>query len=166
MKVLIVVDYQNDFVCGALKVYGARLLDNGIAEYIRQFDGKVFYTIDCHGDEFAKSREAKYVAVHCKSGSWGCEIYGDVKNALAEVNAKPITKSTFAPTKLKLGDDIEQIELCGLLTDMCVLSTAVVAEAKYPDANIKINSNLCLGSSPKAHESALSIMRGLNMEIT
>lgn len=166
MKVLIVVDYQNDFVCGALKTYGARLIDNSIAEYVRKFNGKVYYTIDCHGDEFAKSREAKYVVVHCKSGSWGCEIYGDTKNALAEAGAKPITKSTFAPEKLELGDDIDEIELCGLLTDMCVLSTAVVAAVKYPDANVKINSALCLGSTPKAHENALSIMRGLNMEIT
>lgn len=165
MKVLLVIDYQNDFVCGELATYGARLLDNNIAGYIRSFDGEVYYTIDCHGDEFAKSREARFIPVHCKSGSWGCEIYGEVKKALAEVSAKPIKKSTFAPAKLKLPDTADEIELCGLLTDMCVLSTAVVAAAKYPDANIKINSALCLGSTPKAHENALSIMHGLNMDI-
>lgn len=165
MKVLLVIDYQNDFVCGALKTYGARLIDKDIAKRIRSFDGKVYYTIDCHGDEFSKSREARYVAVHCKSGSWGCEIYGETKNTLLEVSATPIEKSTFAPQKLELPQDTVEIELCGLLTDMCVLSTAVVAATKYPDARIIVNSNLCLGSTPKAHENALSIMRGLNMEI-
>ncbi len=165
MKILLVIDYQNDFVCGALATYGARLIDKNIAARIRSFEGGVYYTVDCHGDEFAKSREAKYVAVHCKSGSWGCDIYGETKKALADVSAKAIKKSTFAPQKLVLPESIDEIELCGLLTDMCVLSTAVVAATKYPDAKIIINSELCLGSSPKAHENALYIMRGLNMEI-
>lgn len=166
MKLLFVIDYQNDFVLGALSTQGAELLDKGIAELVREYGvGHVYYTVDCHGDEFAKSREAKYVRVHCKSGSWGCEIYGETRKALAEVSARAIKKSTFAPQILKLPDTVGEIELCGLLTDMCVLSSAVVLATKYPDATIKINSRLCLGSTPNAHTNALGIMRGLNMEI-
>ncbi|MBQ7821420.1 MAG: cysteine hydrolase [Clostridia bacterium] len=166
MKILFVIDYQNDFVIGALSTPGAELLDNNIAALVRKYGhGRVYYTIDCHGDQFAKSREGKHVPVHCKSGSWGCEIYGDTKNALAEVSAKAVSKSTFAPRKLTLPDEVDEIELCGLLTDMCVLSSAVVFATLFPDAKIKINSSLCLGSDTQAHKNALEIMRGLNMDI-
>ena len=48
-KYLFVIDYQNDFVDGALGFAGAEQLDGPIAEKIRSYGkGKVFFTRDTH----------------------------------------------------------------------------------------------------------------------
>ena len=46
-RILFVIDYQNDFVDGALGFRGAELLDEGIADKVLSY-GKdnVFYTLD------------------------------------------------------------------------------------------------------------------------
>ena len=48
MKVLVVVDMQNDFIDGALGTKEAEEIVPGVVEMIREFDGKVIATRDTH----------------------------------------------------------------------------------------------------------------------
>ena len=70
---LFVIDYQNDFVDGALGFPGAEQLDEGIAEKIRSYaPGHVIFTRDTHQENYLETREGKLLPVkHCVQGSHG-----------------------------------------------------------------------------------------------
>ena len=78
-KMLVVVDYQNDFVDGALGFPGAEKLDHGIAQKIKEFAERgdhVVVTLDTHYDNYLDTREGKALPVpHCIEGTHG--VLGD-----------------------------------------------------------------------------------------
>ena len=83
-KILIVIDYQNDFVNGSLGFDGAERLDEKIAERIYNYGkGNVFFTKDTHFDDYSNTNEGKNLpVVHCKKDSAGYDIYGKTKKRL------------------------------------------------------------------------------------
>ena len=52
MKILVVIDMQNDFIDGALGTKEAQAIVPKVAEKIKNFDGKVFYTRDTHDEKY------------------------------------------------------------------------------------------------------------------
>ena len=52
MKILVVVDMQNDFIDGALGTKEAVSIVPRVVEKIRQFDGRVLYTRDTHEENY------------------------------------------------------------------------------------------------------------------
>lgn len=61
---------------------------------------------------------------------------------------------------------INNIEIVGVESHICVLSNAVVFSNEFPDSNIIINRNLCLSSDMDLHNMAMIIMEKLEMEVT
>ena len=57
MKVLVVVDMQNDFINGALGTKEAETVVPGVVEKIREFDGEIIATRDTHGEDYLESEE-------------------------------------------------------------------------------------------------------------
>ena len=56
---LFVIDYQNDFVDGALGFPGAEQLDEGIAEKIRSYaPGHVIFTWDTHQENYLETLDS------------------------------------------------------------------------------------------------------------
>ena len=153
MRYLFVIDYQNDFVDGALGFPGAEKLDEKIAAKVRAY-GKdhVLFTRDTHFENYLDTREGKNLPVkHCIKGSFGWEVYGETAKALAEVEAKAIDKLVFGmdvtdpATAAVLPEAAEEIELVGLVSNICVVSNAVVLQSKYPEATIIVFLDSCLG---------------------
>ena len=70
-RYLFVIDYQNDFVDGALGFPGAEKLDEKIAEKVRAYGkGRVLFTRDTHFDHYLSTREGKNLpVVHCIKGT-------------------------------------------------------------------------------------------------
>ena len=70
-ELLIVVDYQKDFVDGALGFPGAETLDGPIAArmaQVRAGGGDVIFTMDTHGDDYAATVEGTKLPVpHSRS---------------------------------------------------------------------------------------------------
>ena len=95
MKLLIVVDYQNDFVDGSLGFKKATLIEKNIIKKIEAYDNVVF-TFDTHDEDYLNSTlEGKKLPVkHCVKGTAGWELYGNVKNYLPKA-IKVFTKNTF-----------------------------------------------------------------------
>ena len=63
-RLLIVVDYQKDFVDGALGFPGAEALDGPIADTIAQYrteGGDVIFTMDTHGADYAATVEGRHL---------------------------------------------------------------------------------------------------------
>ena len=82
-KVLIVVDWQNDFVNGALGFEGAdradKVISELVAEYINDTDGIVICTFDTHFEKsYLQSQEGRKLPVpHCVRCEEGWELFGD-----------------------------------------------------------------------------------------
>lgn len=170
-KLLLVVDYQKDFVDGALGFPGAEALDGPIAQKIAQYradGGDVAFTLDTHGEDYLNTQEGrKLPVVHCRKYTLGWSIYGETGKARQEGD-KVIEKPAFP--SLELGawlreQGYDQIELVGLVSYMCVLSNAVIAKAALPEAEIIIDASCAAGPDPDLHHKALELMRTLQMTV-
>ncbi len=173
-RYLFVIDYQNDFVDGALGFPGAELLDAPIAEKIRQYGkGHVLFTRDTHFENYLQTREGRNLPVpHCIKGTKGWEVYGETAKALAEVEAKGIDKLVFGMdvtdprAAAVLPEKAEEIELVGLVSNICVVSNAVVLQSRYPEATVTVDA-ACTASFDKAlHEKVLDVLQGLQVTVT
>ena len=172
-RYLFVIDYQNDFVDGALGFPGAEKLDEKIAAKIRSY-GKhhVLFTRDTHHPDYLTTREGRNLPVpHCVKGSFGWQVYGETARALEEVEAPGIDKLSFGmdvtdpSTAAVLPETADTIELVGLVSNICVVSNAVVLQSKYPQATIVVDAS-CTDSFDKAlHQKVLDVLEGLQVKV-
>ena len=173
MKYLFVIDYQNDFVDGALGFPGAEKLDAKIAEKVRSYGkGHVLFTRDTHFENYPDTREGRNLpVVNCIKGTKGWEVYGETAKALAEVEAPGIDKLVFGmdvtdpATAAVLPEAAEEIELVGLVSNICVVSNAVVLQSKYPEATIIVDAS-CTDSFDKSlHAKVLDVLEGFQVKV-
>lgn len=172
-RYLFVIDYQKDFVDGALGFPGAEKLDEAIAAKVRQYGpGRVLFTRDTHFENYLETREGRNLpVVHCVKGSDGWQVYGETAKALEEVGAKAIDKLVFGmdvtdpATAAVLPASADQIELVGLVSNICVVSNAVVLQSKYPEATIVVDA-ACTDSFDKSlHEKVLDVLAGFQVQV-
>ena len=172
-RYLFVIDYQNDFVDGALGFPGAEKLDAAIAAKVRQYGkDRVLFTRDTHFENYLTTREGRNLpVVHCVKGTPGWEVYGETAKALAEVNAKAIDKLVFGmdvsdpAIAAVLPEKADEIELVGLVSNICVVSNAVVLQSKYPEATIVVDAS-CTDSFDKGlHEKVLDVLAGFQVKV-
>jgi len=172
-RYLFVIDYQKDFVDGALGFPGAEKLDEAIAAKVREYGkGRVFFTRDTHFENYLETREGKNLpVVHCIKGSDGWQVYGETAKALAEVEAPGIDKLVFGmdvtdpATAAVLPETADEIELVGLVSNICVVSNAVVLQSKYPEATITVDA-ACTDSFDKGlHEKVLDVLSGFQVKV-
>ena len=167
MKYLIVVDMQVDFITGSLGSELATAIVPNVVEKVRSFDGKVIFTRDTHFEDYVNTQEGKNLPVeHCIKNSDGWQICNELKPYVKTV----IDKSTFGSVELPkliadLGEPIERIELCGLCTDICVISNAMVLKAAFPEVPIAVDSSCSAGVTVASHNTALDAMRAVQIEI-
>ena len=172
-RYLFVIDYQNDFVDGALGFPGAEKLDVGIAAKVREYGkGHVLFTRDTHFENYLDTREGKNLPVkHCIKGSFGWEVYGETAKALAEVEAPAIDKLVFGmdvtdpATAAVLPETADEIELVGLVSNICVISNLCVFQGAFPLAQMVIDPQLIASFDPSTHEAVLAVMRGLQVRL-
>lgn len=193
MKLLIVVDAQNDFIDGALGSKEAQEAVPKIVERIKESDGElILFTKDTHLPNYLYTLEGINLPVeHCIEDTEGWRINRDIRHAWKdkmntiylnsdaynglEIN-NTVRKPTFGSTALmnvinelnkesKLTDRIDTIEFCGFCTDICVISNVLMIKALLPEVDIIVNSELCAGVTPEKHEAALEVMRSCQIEV-
>ena len=72
MKLLVVVDVQNDFVDGSLGTEEAIEIIPYVRKKVENFVGEVVYTMDTHDENYLLTQEGKKLPVkHCLKGSQG-----------------------------------------------------------------------------------------------
>ena len=172
-RYLFVIDYQNDFVDGALGFPGAERLDGKIAEKVRAY-GKnhVLFTRDTHFANYLETREGRNLpVVHCIKGTPGWECYGETARALAEVEAPAIDKLVFGmditdpATAAVLPEQADEIELVGLVSNICVVSNAVVLQSRYPEATIVVDAACTASFDKDLNEKVLDVLQGLQVKV-
>ncbi len=172
-KILLVVDYQEDFVTGSLGFPKAVGLDAKIAKRIRQAQKRaemVIFTMDTHYEaNYLETQEGIALPVpHCIKGEKGWNLYGETGKAVS--NPGYIGKSTFGA--LGLLDVLKSyeekdvtIEIVGVVTNMCVISNAIICKTILPEALIIINAELCASFDDELHEKALDVMESMQMKV-
>ena len=167
MKYLIVVDMQVDFITGSLGSELAVAIVPNVVEKVRNFAGKVIFTRDTHFEDYMNTQEGKNLPVpHCIKDSDGWQICDELK-PYADIVVDKLTFGSIELPKLleSLGEPIEKIELCGLCTDICVISNAMVLKAAFPEIPITVDSSCSAGVTVESHNTALDAMRAVQIEI-
>lgn len=171
MKALVVVDYQIDFVNGALGFAGAELLDPLIVEKIEQCrkdGGKVIFTLDTHTEDYLNTAEGRKLPVpHCIKGTEGHKLFGEVAKCVKPedtVIEKPSFGSLELIDVLKNGG-FDEVELCGLVTDICVVSNAILAKTALPEAKVVVDSKACASFDKDKHNAALEVMKSVHVDV-
>lgn len=176
-KVLVVVDYQNDFVSGALGFEKAAALEKPIADRVKKAldEGwKVLFTRDTHDSDYLDSREGRFLPVpHCIKGSYGWNLYGSLYEYQQKVDERItfVDKPTFGSMELPgvvsrfVGPCPEVIELCGVVTNICVLSNAVMLHSAFLDSEIRIAQDLCAAPDPADHQNTLDLLSGMGYKL-
>lgn len=171
MRLLVVVDMQNDFIDGALGTEEAVAIIPKVKEKIKNFDGKVLATKDTHGKDYLKTQEGKNLPViHCIKGTKGWEIHPEIAPLIED---EPFEKATFGSRCLakvlksyhEKDEKIESITLVGLCTDICVISNAMVLKAFLPEVEIIVDAACCAGVTPESHRRALEVMQVCQIKI-
>lgn len=166
-KVLIVIDMQNDFVTGTLANEEAQKIVAAIETKIQSCQNDahpVFFTRDTHGDDYMQTQEGALLPViHCLKGSEGWQIIDQLKPYVEKdaVLDKPSFGCLELPRWLerKLGEKPKEVELCGVCTDICVISNAIILKAAFPETKVTVSGDCCAGVTPQSHRNALEAMK-------
>lgn len=174
-KLLVVIDYQKDFVDGALGFAGAEKLEPGILAAVEATlaeGGYVLFTRDSHQPDYENTREGRFLPVpHCIAGSAGHQLYGGLH--LYEANPPERTavmdKPTFGSAAIaaeaaKLcGGAPDEITLCGVVTDICVITNALLLHTAFLQADMRVNAALCGSGDKEKEQCALAVLRGMGI---
>lgn len=163
-KTLIVVDMQKDFIDGSLGTKEAvAIVENvkrKIAEYQKNGD-EIIFTRDTHQADYLKTNEGRHLPVeHCIKGTEGWKI----QEGLEVPGAIYIDKPTFGYLNWK-DYNLEEVELVGLCTDICVVSNALIIKAVYPEIKVVVDASCCAGVTPESHAAALTTMKMCQVEV-
>ena len=147
-KLLIVVDYQKDFVDGSLGFDDAKKLDDYIS--------------------YLKTQEGQHLpVVHCLENSEGWKLYGHVSEKI-----KPEDKCMYKPGfgSLELGNYLhdksyQQITLVGIVSNICVISNAIICKAALPEVEICIDTKGISSNDLEMQNKALDILNNLQFKI-
>lgn len=174
-KLLLVVDFQNDFVTGSLGTPWAQEVSPRIKEKIIEhydYSIDIIFTRDTHTDEYLGTHEGINLPIpHCIYGTDGWKIVDGLDRfAYAVYN-----KYSFGLTagNLLLGDctygrlacKYDEIEIIGLCTDICVISNALMLRSIFPEVEIIVDASCCAGTSRALHESALNVMESCQIKV-
>ena len=167
MRYLIVVDMQVDFITGSLGSKDAKAIVPAVVNKVKNFAGRVIFTRDTHFDNYLQTQEGtKLPVVHCIKDTAGWQICDELKPYVKTVVDKETFASMDLPRIIKdFGENIEKIELCGLCTDICVISNAMILKAAFPETTVEVDAECCAGVNEQRHNTALDAMRAVQIEI-
>ena len=171
-RLLIVVDMQKDFIDGALGFAEAKEIIPGIRDRIAEYKAsgdEVVYTLDTHSENYMETMEGRNLPVpHCIKGTEGFGLCDELADILSD--CRVFEKPTFGSMELARyiegeKDELSSIEVCGLVSNICVISNTVLAKAAAPEVEIIVDSKLTSCFDPKLTEAALDICRSIHVKV-
>lgn len=168
MKVLCVIDMQNDFIDGVLGTKEAEAITINVKnkiDFYRKNGDTVIFTRDTHFENYMDTQEGKKLPVpHCIKGTDGWEITKLLNTGSDMIIDKPTFGSYELSDYISKLNGVEEIELVGLCTDICVISNAMLIKAKLTEIPVKVDSSCCAGVTPESHLNALEAMKMCQIE--
>ena len=122
---------------------------------------EIVFTKDTHGADYLSTQEGRLLPVpHCIKGEHGWEIVPELLPHAT--GARIFEKGAFGSVALAeyiRENGFDEITLCGVCTDICVISNALLIKAYCPESTVRVVGGACAGTSKEAHEAALTAMR-------
>ena len=163
-KTLIVVDMQNDFIDMALGTPEAIAIVPAVKAKIEACKAagyEILYTRDTHHENYLNTPEGiKLPVPHCIEGTKGWEI----AEGLYLDGCRIIDKPNFGWPHWNR-EQLEDVQLIGLCTDICVVSNALIIKAAFPEATVSVDARCCAGVTPATHEAALATMKMCQIDV-
>ena len=172
-RYLIVIDMQNDFIDGSLGTKEAQEILPKVIEKVQSFRGPVMFTRDTHDEDYLETQEGQRLpVVHCIAGSDGWQLQSDLDQYAKEHHSLIFDKETFGSANLAgclagiaRNVPIDEVELVGVCTDICVISNALLLKAAIPETRIIVDASCCAGVTPESHMTALKAMQACQIDI-
>lgn len=187
MKIIVIVDMQNDFITGALGSPEAQAIVPVMVERLEELNSSenlIIFTKDTHYDNYLDTQEGKNLPVpHCIEGTMGWSICKPIASAAGRnsnfcyysdsdiINSR-ILKNTFGSLRLAelikdicKDDFIDEIILMGVCTDICVVSNAMLIKTFCPEVKITVDASCCAGVTPERHLAALETMKSCQINV-
>lgn len=168
-KALIVIDMQNDFITGALGSKAAADIVPDVVDRVHNFEGLIYFTQDAHFDDYLDTLEGKCLPIlHCQWDTEGAEIVDPLKpyakgnTIIKSTYAFPLWHTSYWTTEF---EEVNEFVLCGVCTDICVISNALALRTHYPNAIITVDARCCAGLTPEKHAAALEVMKSCNINV-
>lgn len=178
-KCLVVVDMQNDFIDGVLGSPEAQAIVDNVCKKIREYksnDDLIITTQDTHYSDYLNTPEGvKLPVIHCIANSDGWQlndrVFNDLKNYKNKIN---FTKITFGCNKLIdylktiINEDNEnyfEIEVIGLVLDICVISNVILLKNYFPNINISVDTKCTAATSESAFNSAKIVLQSCQVDV-
>lgn len=169
MKVLCVIDMQNDFIDGALGTKEAEAIVDKVKEKIalyRKNGYRIIFTRDTHYGDYLDTAEGKKLPVpHCITGTDGWQISPELDTEGCEIIDKPTFGSFELAEAVAQTENLEEVELLGLCTDICVISNAMLIKARLYETPVKVSAGASAGVTPQSHLNALESMKMCQIDI-
>lgn len=168
VRVLIVVDMQNDFIDGALGTAEACAIVDAVREKVElavERGDRIVFTRDTHHEGYLDTNEGRHLPVeHCIEGTDGWQVRAEL--VPSDYDVEFVDKPNFGFTGwADMGFGDAEIELVGVCTDICVVSNALALKAIYPENRVVVDAACCAGVTPELHDAALVVMRSCQVDI-
>lgn len=170
---LLIIDMQNDFITGSLRNEDGIKIIPKIKEQLESFriraengeEANIIYTRDTHAKDYLQTAEGKKLPVeHCIKGTQGWEIVPELEpteDGFIHGYELVVDKPTFGYTRWKdvaTVRDGDVFHVCGVCTDICVVSNCLILKAVFPNSEIIVHANSCAGLTPEKHKAALEVL--------
>ena len=185
MKVIVIVDMQNDFINGSLGTQEARDILPVMVKRLRAYESEqplVLFTKDTHSGDYMDTQEGKNLPVpHCIEGTTGWSICKSISSVVDynsnflfysddSIIRSRIHKNTFGSVRLaeiinEYEDEFEEVIFMGVCTDICVASNALLVKAYCPELKITVDASCCAGTTPANHMAALQVMKSCQINV-
>ena len=143
---LLVIDMLNDFIDkkGSLYVKNSENIVPIINTVIEDLSSKglVIFANDCHSKNDV---EFEIYPKHCVKGTWGADIYPEIKIPKMCLRATKTTFSALSNVELLYvlkHMRIQTLYICGVVTEVCVYHTAIDAVKSQFDT-VVIRNAIC-----------------------
>lgn len=166
MRVLVIVDCQNDLVIGAHGPFMAQSIIPHMKERAKQYaDGEtlILFTKDarCQSSGWSLVKEISNLA----DGYSNFLIYSD-----EEIIRSRIVKDTFGSIKMaevlkRYEKQISNITFMGFNTDTSIISNVLLVKSFLPEVPITVDASCCAGTTLDKHLAALEVMKSCQIDV-
>lgn len=178
-----IIDMQKDFTTQKLANKKAKEVTAAIVKLIDSIDDDqhpLFLSMDFHTNDFKDTLEGKHFPEHCIDGTDGMNIDDHIMEAIHCLNVRVPTafvrfffKESFGSLKLpkfmtEYADEmktnfkqdyaIKDIQVCGLVSSICVVSNALILRAAFPNIPIRVDPETTAGLFEDDNKAALKVM--------